>query len=367
MESYDLFSRWQGVLSMLHAWGHRVYFMLLRRDGETHLYLGAASRTQNTSSAKAAVQLLDAANASMPGIDLQGLDDARRMHDIQAPLRSMRTVGAVTGIPSFVRENDLAMLQTLDQLAFGIQGKHKSYALIVMADPLPDDEISDIINRMRALGSEIHKYVSRGVNEQQGNSESKEIGLSGYMGMGVGSGIGRLAGWLLGSILGAPGLGSTIGGTLGMVGGGLAGRDAHKNVSVSFSRSVSTQFLDKFAQYAEELTDRHIERLKQGRNLGFWNAGCVRAGRHAGDHLHGHGHAARRLFGKRELPGAHPAAHASGEFRSHGDRQGRLRPDPAHKRRHPRPYAGRIRPIQALAYLRAAIPIPFHAPSTPRN
>ena len=40
IDDYDLLSRWQGVLSSLHAWKQKLIFLLQRRNGETHLYIG---------------------------------------------------------------------------------------------------------------------------------------------------------------------------------------------------------------------------------------------------------------------------------------------------------------------------------------
>lgn len=42
-ENYDLFNRWQGVLSSLHEWGYRVYFLLQRNRGQTGLFIGVRS------------------------------------------------------------------------------------------------------------------------------------------------------------------------------------------------------------------------------------------------------------------------------------------------------------------------------------
>ena len=40
IDDYDLLSRWQGVLSSLHAWKQKLIFLMQRRNGETHLYVG---------------------------------------------------------------------------------------------------------------------------------------------------------------------------------------------------------------------------------------------------------------------------------------------------------------------------------------
>lgn len=43
--------------------------------------------------------------------------------------------------------------------------------------------------------------------------------------------------------------------------------------SIGSSTSINKEVLNKFAEYAEEVTEHHIARLNEGRNLGFWNTG----------------------------------------------------------------------------------------------
>ena len=279
-ENYDLLSRWQGVLSTLHAWNYRLLFLLLRHGGETHLYIGTTSLQQSVSASDAIEQIKEAAFASMPGMDLKALDikNGEMYQKIALPLGTMRSIGAVTGIPSFRDGTDAGLLQTLDQLAFGIRdeyGYEKGYAMLVIADPMQDLEISEVIETLRKLGSEIHTAVNRSVNESRGQNEQKGKGIGGYAGMNIGGAIGEMAGNLLAGPLGGM-LGSVVGGALPIVGsilGANMGANTDKSINMTFSSSVTTQYLDKFAQYAEECTDKHIERLKEGRNLGYWNTG----------------------------------------------------------------------------------------------
>lgn len=258
MEVYDLLSRWQGVLSSMHAWGHRLLFLLQRHEGETNLYLGTTSLVKSVRAADAIEQIRESASGNMPGIELQSLNAGTAYEKISSSFSNYNAIGAVTGIPSFRSDRNRGILQTLDQLSFGIRdmaGHEKDYALLVIADPLSDGQIADTISRMRKLGSEIHMDVNRSVSETEAQSESKQKG----------AGLGTFGG-LLGSCIGVPFLGSIVKGI-----GAAAG--LNKQVTMNFSRTVSTQYLDKFAQYAEELTEQHIERLKKGRNLGFWNTG----------------------------------------------------------------------------------------------
>lgn len=268
-ESYDLLSRWQGVLSSFHAWGYRLLFLLLRHEGETKLFLGTTSGQQEISSEEAVEQMREATFGSMPGMGLRILSREESLDEIKMPLGNLDQIGAVTGIPSFRKSEGKEIRQTLDQLAFGIQdmqGNEKDYAMLVIADPVNDREISNIIARYRRLGSKIHSAVKRTGSESLTRGENKQQGTGAQAAAGV---IGSVAGGLLGSFFGAPGVG--IG---SMVGGRLAGGiNLQKQVSVNGTAGISTEYLDMFAEYAEAATGKHIERLNEGRNLGFWNAG----------------------------------------------------------------------------------------------
>ena len=83
---------------------------------------------------------------------------------------------------------------------------------------------------------------------------------------------------ILSTVLGAIG-GSMLGGIMGrsigmMMGSQIGGMvNKQKQASVSGSASTNQEYLDKFAEYAEVVTDHHVARLNEGRNLGFWNTG----------------------------------------------------------------------------------------------
>ena len=261
-EKYDLLSRWQGVLSSLHAWGYRLIFLLLRNEGQTKLFMGAMSSKQGVSAEEAIEQMREAAFGSMPGMGLHTLSGMEAVDEIRVPLNKLNHIGAITGIPSFRSDEQKGMLQTLDQLAFGIRdayGTEKDYAMLVIADPIHDRDIADIISRYRRLGSEIHTGVKLTASQSLGRSESGKVDA----GIGTLAGVlGGVAGSLLCGPVGAI-VGSKIGGFL----------DKGRTANVSGSASTNTEYLDKFAEYAEAATDHHVKRLNEGRNLGFWNTG----------------------------------------------------------------------------------------------
>ncbi|MBQ9460846.1 MAG: ATP-binding protein [Clostridia bacterium] len=280
VSDYNMFDRWQGVLSSMHEWGYRFYFLLQRKDGQTSLYLGVRSQNEYFDANDALEQVEEATSGSMPGIELKKLSDRERAI-LKVNLDQCNSIGAVTGLPSFFEENKPGVLQTLDPLAFGIRGKdgvERDYSLLIIGDPISDSDTTDIMNRMRTLGSEIHTYVERSVNEGSSKSESKQKGLGAAAGTimgGIGSNVSQLASGIAKVAL--PIAGPIIGLAFSAVGGIMAGTS--KSISESTSLSVTSSYLDKFAQYAEQLTDIHVERMKEGRNLGFWNVGIYVLGK----------------------------------------------------------------------------------------
>lgn len=279
IDDYDLLSRWQGVLSSLHAWNEKLIFLLQRRKGQTHLYIGV--QCQNV--VDGANKIKSALVSSMPGIDLHymnGNDDVKELLDMNRQMTESNCAGAVTGIPSFRQKTQFGVIQTLDKLAFGfkdIRGIDADFSMLVVAEPLKDAEITDIISKFQKLGSDIHSevtaHVTEGVNAgyNEGSSTGANVGFGG--GGGSMDPATTVVKGLLALDAGAiPQAASrTIFQMLGISGG--FNRNLTKGSNVGYNQSVAKDYLNKFAQYTEQLTDKHAERLRQGRDLGFWNAG----------------------------------------------------------------------------------------------
>lgn len=280
-DDYDLLSRWKGSLSALHAWGQRLVFLLLRYNGETSIFLGTGSPCQEVSSSLAADQMRQAMSGSMPGIELMPVLDKDVFDRIGMKLLNMNSVGAITGIPSARKTGSPDGLQTLDSLAFGLHGSNgdRNLALVVVADPIRDDEIADIISQYRSTGNDIHNFVKQTVSnaESKGNNSAVSLGTGTIVKQLM-----RFAGAMLiaGETVATGGLALAPElfrmhmrrGTQGNVGLG-GGLFVSRSYSHNLSQGVNTEYLNKFAQYAEELIDKHVDRLKKGRNYGFWNTG----------------------------------------------------------------------------------------------
>lgn len=288
IDDYDLLSRWQGVLSSLHAWKQKLIFLLQRRDGQTHLYIGVQGMRTDQDMKKCKCAFV----SSMPGVGLHYLDgktsddDIREVLAVNGQIQNSLCGGAVTGIPSFRRSTQYGVLQTLDKLAFGFKntnGTDANYSLLVIAEPLDDRKISDIISRYQKLGSDIHTLVTQHVTESvgQSHSEGSFTSVNGGVGFGLGQGnLSPLTDLVTTALFTANPAALAAKHTvklfmqaMGLQGNVGFGRGLSTNNSVSYSRSVAKDYLNKFAQYSELLTDKHCERLRSGRDIGFWNAG----------------------------------------------------------------------------------------------
>jgi len=280
-DNYDLLTKWQAVLSSLHAWKSKTIFLLQRRHGETNLYIGLQGN-----SLEGGIGLLRSALINcMPGIEAEPIDNlkatsfderAKGTMGLSSVLDSYSVGGAVTGIPSFRKETQSKFAQTLDQLAFGIRterNEEADFSLIIVAKPMSDEDTAEIINRYQKIGGDIHSQVSAQVSDSEFKTESESKSTSFGVNFGLGQILNTAASALGGPIMTVASAGATLAAAT-LWGTSLGANQAYSSSkSVTVGRTVAKNYLNKFAQFTEKLTDMHCERLRKGRNLGFWNVG----------------------------------------------------------------------------------------------
>ncbi len=302
IESYDLLSRWQGVLASLHAWNQKTIILLQRRFGQTYLYLGVREQSANSIN-RCNTALIN----SMPGVGVHILKDKADINELVAMTNLLETStcgAAITGIPSFRKDTQFGLFQTLDKVAGGFtnqSGTDANYSIIIVAEPMLDSSITDVINKFQQLGSEIHSNVMVRVSQTEtvSHAEGSATTVGGFIHAGTGQGtIGMVTGLVKSAIVCANPMdmvlqaAQTLSGgdmaraalqALGVSGGVSLGRSLSKNDSASYGESLSKEYLNKFAQYTESVTDIHCQRLRAGRNLGFWNVGVYILGNSTDD------------------------------------------------------------------------------------
>lgn len=256
-KEYAVYPRWQNTIAALHAMKCKMCYVLLRKDCETQLYMGAIPTTPGDTGKKAQEQFAQALSTQMPGIGLELRSDW-----IVQELIGMKCCGAVTGVPSIRKANKYGQYQTLDHLVRGIHDHNgeQDYAVVIIAEPVGDKQIMKTLRSMQDLGSEIHALTQASksssanyaytISAGETNSSSIDVGLKAG---------GKLAG--------------LIDANLDFEGNSSSSISFNEEMNISGSESVSVQYIQKSAIYCEEIIDKHIARLKAGRNLGFWKTG----------------------------------------------------------------------------------------------
>lgn len=260
-EENTLLESWQSVLSACHTMEISVAFVLLRKNQNASIYLGAKSKDGKTE--KARQQLLQCLSIHMPGSELDLLRGEFAAPDIV----NYTHTGVVTGIPSLRSENSGVTLQTLDKLAKGINisGKEKSYAMIVIADPAKDSEIVELQQNFLELKSEIHSLIGYTTSDSYYSGQSQGSSVSMSVGLGVITEALALSSLLMGNVAGAAGL-------MAISSSQLSGGKSWGS-NFGSSSGVTREYRNFIGKYCEDLIDNNITRFEQGRNLGFWKTG----------------------------------------------------------------------------------------------
>ena len=266
--------RWQRMLTTLHNWNRRIAIVLIRNGSETALYFGTSSIRGDVDSVSAARQLERAASGEIPGLMLEPLSrdfdqETAAYQQLRAPLFELRSCGAITGLPATRRGAtghsssgaaiDRDLFSGLGQVAHGLKGLDNhdcSYAVMVIADAVPDIEISGIIDRLRTIGGRVHAEMRKTIQQtaNTGRSELDPIGK------------GKMF-TLLGAAFASAFL--PFGGATGVLASQMLSRRG--SGTTSSGTTTGTEEIDMVAAHCKEVVDRHIERLNSGRSFGFWN------------------------------------------------------------------------------------------------
>ena len=174
------------------------------------------------------------------------------------PLISSRHRAAVTGIPSLrlASTSQGFFTQSIDRLVDALRGE--TYTLLVVAEPIPDPSVVEMLNKVLDLSAEMHDLVSKSLTYSRSKSEQRSESLGENTSFQIGGGqvlsmifgISYNQGWSHQTSISE---GTTVGG------------------------SVMEERINKTAQFCEESLDHFVERIKDGRSLGFWNVGVYLA------------------------------------------------------------------------------------------
>ena len=260
----------QNVLSSFRDGSHSLVFFIGGQESRTNVYMGLykSDVASHAVTADYIEILASALHGNFPGIRLASLGPREVSTDLLRPIAGLRHIGAITGIPSLKQESQNVFVQGLERLTNSLRGE--DYALVVIAEPISEMAVDEVIQRCRDLSSEIHAYVRATLSDSRGQTTSRADQRGGSIGGGLLVG----AGTLLGTMLGFGPLMGMAAPVLSGVAGGLGfsmGRTETTGETRTFGSS--REVLNKTAAFCEELLDQYVKRLQDGKNLGFWNVG----------------------------------------------------------------------------------------------
>jgi hypothetical protein len=320
----EYFKAIQTTLAACHDPRYSLVFVISSDGLRNRIYLGVNARVPDAQPKIFAAQLGQFLCSNWPGTRVRPVDDYRQVVDnVHVPLSSYRYARAFTGIPSAKPgEKPGEYPQSLDRFMRGLRGK--PYLYMVIANPMPEREVSSIITACHTLAGQVHaftkatiqKSTSTGTSESVARSESDSTSLStststsdtkgttaskGALGTALekGSGAGKglkvagLAG--VSALLFAAGGPFLLSGVLGMFGQLLpssgtsdsTGTSTSESESKSTSTSLSTtegtstgeslsfgqEYLNKHAEACVKLLEKTSERFEAAKAMGCWNVG----------------------------------------------------------------------------------------------
>ena len=250
----DLLSYWQNALATFNVWGNRFVFLLLRMDGGTGIYFGVTTGENGMDAEQAIRQVKQATSAAIPGMEVESLSEADSHSLITERLEEFCSYGTITGVPSPREHGRGEEAQTMDALAFGFKGEANEgtdYAVMVVSQPIEERELNEIIHRVRRQSEAVHSMVKIGAGRNAGVSASQSSSVNATAG--------AIDGLMFLTQLHAN--------------GGSIGTSMSKSQSANQGQSISVDWLNKSAQYIENALEIYEDRMRRGRNLGFWNTG----------------------------------------------------------------------------------------------
>ena len=313
----------QTTLAACHDPRYSLLFVISSDGLRSHLHLGVAARSPNAQPRLFADQLGEFLCSNWPGTRVTPVTDygqiVQRFH---LPLSRFRYARAFTGIPASKSDGSPVAGQSLDLFMRGLRGK--PYLYLVVADPMSEGQVDEIIAACRTLAGQVHAFTkatiqrsisegtstsvarsesdSRSTSTTTGASESTSDGKSkGVLGSFLERSRGLGRGVKTGGMFGMAGMLAAVGGPmlmsgmLGMFGqllpsttssvttgtstseaetlGRTTGVTETDGTSTNESVSFGREYLNKHAEACGQLLDQTVKRFQTARGLGCWDVG----------------------------------------------------------------------------------------------
>ncbi len=322
----EYFRAIQTFLAAAHDPRYALLFIISSKGNTNRIYIGVIARTADAYPRLFAEQLGQFLSSNWPGTRVRPVTEYQRIaQDIHVPLSQYRYARVMTGIPS-PKSGPTEDIQSLDQFMRGLRGK--PYLYMVIAEPMAEREVGDIIEACHTLGGQVQAFAKTTVNLSQSRGTSSSVstgttdstshssttgsskastsgqsksGLANLLDkagpIGKASAGAGIVGGAIGASLLTGGLAGAflLNGMVGMFSQLMASSSGSENIGETSSTSESSsqsstftetegtstneslsfgrEYLNKHAEACVELLEQTIARFEIARGQGCWNVG----------------------------------------------------------------------------------------------
>ena len=279
----------KSVFTTLHSVNSSAVFKIVSNGTECSLYIGVKSGVKINEKAKA---LKGALEGNFPGTRFANTNESISNQDVldinDHVFKNCKEVTAVLGTPSLKDKEEDQFIQGIENLILGMNGK--SFSAFFIADPVSSTQVEITLDAYEqiysVLSSEKEFVVTEGTNTSISDSisysttDSTSFSLSTTEGTNDSANLNR-----------TPWIGKKM--WINFVGGNTKGsskgsnhsetnstsqsesdsKSNSKSNSSGSSNSIQKTYTNKRVSNFLDQLDKQIERLEQGKGVGFWNVG----------------------------------------------------------------------------------------------
>lgn len=149
----------------------QLIFIVNNNNGIYNLYLGVRPLEKEIITPKFADSLSNFISGVWPGLKCSR--ERGNLENIKTQLKSFDCVDAITGIPSMESQYKTVYPATIDTLMAGM--RNKDFAYMVIADPIPDNDVDGILYQCRDFNGKAESLKSFNFSENMSSSIGKTV------------------------------------------------------------------------------------------------------------------------------------------------------------------------------------------------
>ena len=158
----------------------QLLFLVHSNDGVCHLYIGVRPIAGKEVKSSFVDSLADFIEGIWPGVKCGVVKGRNRLNFISEKIKDEEKgydyIYSITGIPSMESQYKSIYPATIDKLIAGMRKKNFSY--LVVADPVPEQEIDEILYKCRDFNGQAESLKSFNFSESDSNGYSKAKNIS---------------------------------------------------------------------------------------------------------------------------------------------------------------------------------------------